>query len=101
MKYKGLKEKALVFVLLTIPNWLLANGGGSNQQWKNTLNKIIDFVSSDFMKVIGTIIVICIGFYVLKNLDRLGEIVWKVLGVVLAIIAIINARSISNFFFGS
>lgn len=42
------------------------------------------------MKVIGVIIVICVGIYVVKNLDRLGEIVWKCIGIILVIIVIVN-----------
>ncbi|WRE35451.1 virB2 type IV secretion protein [Helicobacter pylori] len=61
---------------------------------------IINFTSGPFMKAIGAIIVICVGIYVVKNLDRLGEIAWKCIGIILATIAIANAQTIANKLFG-
>ncbi len=74
MKCRNFKEKALCFMLLAMPNLLLANGSGVWQS--NALQTIINFTSGPFMKAIGAIIVICVGIYVVKNLDRLGEIAW-------------------------
>ncbi|GAA7394245.1 hypothetical protein BD0139_06400 [Helicobacter pylori] len=98
MKCKNFKEKALYFMLLAIPNLLLANGNGVWQS--NALQTIINFTSGPFMKAIGAIIVICVGIYVVKNLDRLGEIAWKCIGIILATIAIANAQTIATKLFG-
>lgn len=85
-------------MLLAMPNLLLANGSGVWQS--NALQTIIDFTSGPFMKAIGAIIVICVGIYVVKNLDRLGEIAWKCIGIILATIAIANAQTIATKLFG-
>ncbi len=85
-------------MLLAMPSLLLANGTGVWQS--NALQTIINFTSGPFMKAIGAIIVICVGIYVVKNLDRLGEIAWKCIGIILATIAIANAQTIATKLFG-
>ncbi len=67
--------------------------------WKEKFEKIVNFVSNDFMKTIGAIIVIGVAVYALKNMDRLGEIAWKCVTIILATVSVVYAKDIANWLF--
>lgn len=55
----------------------------------------MDFISNDFIKVIGGLIIVGICIYVYKNWDRFGEIGWKCVGIIIIIVVIFNVKILS------
>ncbi|MFC3848509.1 TrbC/VirB2 family protein [Helicobacter baculiformis] len=67
--------------------------------WNEKFEKIINFISNDFMKTIGAIVIIGVAVYAMKNLDRLGEIAWKCVTIILATVSVVYAKDIANWLF--
>ncbi len=64
------------------------------------VNKISSWIQTA-LTAIGTIIIIAVAIYFMKNLDRWKEIFLVCLGIVLATLGIMNAQAISFFLFSS
>ncbi|GAA9282728.1 hypothetical protein HpHA229_05610 [Helicobacter pylori] len=66
---------------------------------KQKFTQILDFISNDFIKAIGGLIIVGTCIYAYKNWDRLGEIGWKCVGIIIITVAISNAKTLSQWLF--
>ncbi|TLD95421.1 hypothetical protein LS71_008430 [Helicobacter jaachi] len=64
------------------------------------VSKITNWLSTG-LKAIGTIIIIAVGIYFMKNLDRWKEIFLTCIGIIAATLIIMNADTIANTFFSN
>ncbi|PAF53031.1 hypothetical protein BKH42_08220 [Helicobacter sp. 13S00482-2] len=67
------------------------------KSFEEVVNNILDLISNVYMKSIGALIVVGIGIYMFKEKERLKEISVSCIIIILAIMAITNAREIINF----
>lgn len=62
------------------------------------VSKIFNWIQTALV-AIGTLIIVAVGIYFLKNLDRWKEIFIQCLGIVAATLLIMNAQAISQWAF--
>lgn len=62
------------------------------------VSKIFNWIQTALI-AIGTLIIVAVGIYFLKNLDRWKEIFIQCLGIIAATLLIMNAQSISQWAF--
>ncbi|RKV51469.1 virB2 type IV secretion protein [Helicobacter pylori] len=79
---------------MLMPSFLLAA-----PDYKQKFTQILDFISNDFIKAIGGLIIVGTCIYAYKNWDRLGEIGWKCVGIIIITAAISNAKTLSQWLF--
>ncbi|MGL2730705.1 virB2 type IV secretion protein [Helicobacter pylori] len=98
IKHKGIrmfkKVCRMMSLAMLMPSFLLAA-----PDYKQKFTQILDFISNDFIKAIGSLIVVGTCIYAYKNWDRLGEIGWKCVGIIIITTAISNAKTLSQWLF--
>ncbi|GAA7064047.1 hypothetical protein AOHp70_12140 [Helicobacter pylori] len=69
--------------------------------WRQITNKnsLKYWICNDFIKAIGGLIIVGTCIYAYKNWDRLGEIGWKCVGIIIITDAISNAKTLSQWLF--
>ncbi len=97
-KHKGIgmfkQIRRMMSLAILMPSFLLAA-----PDYKQKFTQILDFISNDFIKAIGGLIIVGTCIYAYKNWDRLGEIGWKCVGIIIITAAISNAKTLSQWLF--
>lgn len=91
---KFLKVFMPIFIIIGLPS--LALGAD--------LDSVVSKISSTaitYMRVVGVLIIIGLAIYIMKNYERLKEIFVMCLTIFIGAIILINADSVSSFFFSS
>lgn len=95
MKHKNHRfHKLLVVLTLSIIMPEVALSADLNSM----VSKIFNWIQTALV-AIGTLIIVAVGIYFLKNLDRWKEIFIQCLGIVAATLLIMNAQAISQWAF--
>ncbi len=96
IKHKGIRMfnqiRRMMSLAMLMPSFLLAV-----PDYKQKFTQILDFISNDFIKAIGSLIIVGTCIYVYKNWDRLGG--WKCVGIIIITAAISNAKTLSQWLF--
>lgn len=87
-------HKLLVMLLISIVLPEIALSADLNSM----VSKIFNWIQTALI-AIGTLIIVAVGIYFLKNLDRWKEIFIQCLGIIAATLLIMNAQSISQWAF--
>ncbi|WP_394996079.1 TrbC/VirB2 family protein [uncultured Helicobacter sp.] len=91
-KQHRLRLLIVLFISLVLPE--MALGADLNSM----VSKIFSWVQTA-LTAIGTLIIIAVGIYFLKNLERWKEIFIQCVGIIAATLLIMNAQSISQWAF--
>lgn len=98
IKHKGIRMfkqiRRMMSLAMLMPSFLLAE-----PDYKQKFTQILDFISNDFIKAIGGLIIVGTCIYAYKNWDRLGEVGWKCVGIIIITAAISNAKTLSQWLF--
>lgn len=69
------------------------------KSFEDVVNSILDLVSNTYMKLIGSLIILAVGIYMIKEKERLKEILVNCIVIIVGTAVVVNAREISNWFF--
>lgn len=82
----------LLFISIIVPEMALS------ADLNSMVSKIFNWIQTALV-AIGTLIIVAVGIYFLKNLDRWKEIFVQCLGIIAATLLIMNAQSIAQWAF--
>lgn len=72
--------------------------------WAKTLEEMIrtitDALDNGIIKAIGTLVIIALAVYTIKNYERWKEIIVMVITILVGVVCIMNANRISDAIFG-
>lgn len=69
------------------------------KSFEDIVNNVLDLVSNTYMKLIGSLIILAVGIYMIKEKERLKEILVNCIVIIVGTAVVVNAREISNWFF--
>lgn len=68
----------------------------SAKSFGDLVTSLLDFLNNGFMKAVGVLICIGIGIYMVKQHDRIKEILVTCIVIILGTLAITNSQAIAN-----
>ncbi|PAF42320.1 hypothetical protein BKH45_04360 [Helicobacter sp. 11S03491-1] len=65
------------------------------------INEILNLISNTYMKALGSLIILGVGIYMIKEKERIKEIFVTCIIIIIGVAVIVNAKEISNYIFDS